>query len=429
MDLRELQQLDIQSDLTRAFAIGERSGHVHQFAEGLARANEISEALVRLGDSDLHLTVEGWLDIMSTAVRIAEFVDEVEHFEVSRLATRAAAAVAAGLVEDARVHSGTVDRALAFRRWFDLSVEDSTGLIPFVERRIAASACQTVDFEELRATVEEHLNAFLIPFPTRPGERVDQRRAVLRAVRTRLWFILGEAHAGLGRHDLAVDVASSLLETDGYGGPLVRALTRAGRHREAIVVARQLIESPRTLDVHEVRSAVRDSLGGSHNDHQSKADIEALFLRTPGRDLFLALKSSVPGEQWNRVRERILGHLERHRKEPTVLFLLYLDEGMILEADGVVFTQVVEPDSLVAGAERIFSQRPAMAAGWLMTAAYRVSDRHGIDRIDDVITWLKSSSHHVGLVEFEGALRGFRARFSHHPEFIAQLDAAGLSDR
>jgi hypothetical protein len=158
--------------------------------------------------------------------------------------------------------------------------------------------------------------------------------------------------------------------------------------------------------------------------------LETAFLRTPTEAAFKALRASVPPEQWPQVRSRLLGHLQKHQREPTLVFRLYWEEGMLLDADGLVVTQPVDPDFLADAAMKLASHSPVVAAGWLLVAAYRLADSYPRARWPDVI-------QHLVLVRdltargapergFDRVLRTFRFRHAHSPDLLSRLSQAGL---
>ncbi|MEY2742515.1 MAG: hypothetical protein RIS21_883 [Planctomycetota bacterium] len=426
MDPRELQSLDVRSDMRRAFNVGPKTGQCWDFERGVARGQEIGDALARTAEDDRQLRCDAWLSVLHETCAAAATVPEKDPIDARRLARRACASLIGDLVADGRADSRLVDRDDAFRRWFDAWMLDDGALVEGMDVLILDAAVAPGDFRTLVGCASEALEQSVIPFPARPGERLDVRRAVLRTERQRVTGMLAEGLAGLGRHDLAIELGIARFESQGVGAPLVRALLRAGRRDEALAHGRRLVESPKTRDVADIRFVLTEVVEAPSADRASKAHLEALFLRSPGRDVFHALKSVVPAEQWDRVRRRILGHIERHRTAPTLLFTLYLDEGLLVEADGVVFTQAVDADALVAAAERLGVEHPTLTAGWLLTAAYRVSDAVADARIAEVVVWLREARNRSGDGPFERALRGFRGRFAENPEILGPLDEAGL---
>jgi hypothetical protein len=120
----------------------------------------------------------------------------------------------------------------------------------------------------------------------------------------------------------------------------------------------------------------------------------------------------------------------RHQRSPDLVFQLYVAEGEITEADGLVVVQPVVPDVLVAGAARIQEKHPAIAAGWFLFAAHhRMATRRPSTYpavVRDLTAVRDLSRESDQLPSYHRALQRFRQRYALRTRLIALLDEAGL---
>jgi hypothetical protein len=253
---------------------------------------------------------------------------------------------------------------------------------------------------------------------------------VLRAARARLESLIATLLKCDGRHGYAREVAEVVRRDTGSSAPLVEALLRSDDAGAAIAAAKRALEDPREIQPSRIQALLGEALGTGRARRSARRHLETAFLRSPSAKAFRAVKESVPDDQWPQVRARILGHLQKHQREPTLVFELYWSEGLLLDADGLVVTQPVDPDVLARAAGRLASHSPVVAAGWLLVAAHRLADSYPRSRWNDVIRHLVMVRDLTARGEsergFDRVLRTFRFRHAHSPELLSRLSQAGL---
>jgi hypothetical protein len=273
------------------------------------------------------------------------------------------------LKHDARRREHEIDRESAWFMLFDIWLEDEAGLIQDFEEFAADAATLPADRRLLVRLACDELADLPIVFPV--GEAADVRRIVLRAARGRLESLI-----------------ATLLACDGdQGAPAVA---------EGRVIRRHL---------------------------------ETAFLRHPTEKAFHAVKQAVPPDLWASVRARLLGHLQKHQRDPSLVFKLYWNEGLFVDADGLVVTQPVDPDLLATAAGKLKEHDPIVAAGWLLIAACRLADSFPRSRWGDVVRHLVAVRDLTGgarRAEFDRVLRTFRFRHAQSPDLLHRLSEVGL---
>jgi hypothetical protein len=244
--------------------------------------------------------------------------------------------------------------------------------------------------------------------------------------------LLGEILARGGRFEYSLIVARQHFQRTGDALDLVVALRRGGLTDDAIAAARKALASPRSFRRDRLQDLLETMVADvvTDTDRVTRRELERQFIAEPSAAHFAALKRVVPKDQWNRVRGRVLGHLQRHQRSPDLVFQLYVAEGEITEADGLVVVQPVVPDVLVAGAARIQEKHPAIAAGWFLFAAHhRMATRRPSTYpavVRDLTAVRDLSRESDQLPSYHRALQRFRQRYALRTRLIALLDEAGL---
>lgn len=278
------------------------------------------------------------------------------------------------LAREASSAEPRVDRPRAVDRLFRMWADDADGIYRDFERvlrELAVAApsdgCLVVDL------LRRQVKTLPLVFPPPRGASDDLRRALLLAERHRFERLLGEILAARNDHEYAIIVARDHLRRTGDACDLVVSLKRAGRTEEAAVAARRALASPRSYQRQRLQELLDELLADAppNTERSRRRGLEEAFLAAPSHRTWQALRRAVPPDQWPRVSGRLLAHLQKHQKAPTLLFSLWLEEGNVLEADGLAVTQPVDAEVLTHAASRLAADHAAIAAGWHLLAAHR----------------------------------------------------------
>lgn len=316
---------------------------------------------------------------------------------------------------DRRSEGGAGIRAGAIRRAFDLWADDDHGWLGLLETTLIEMCAGPGDQSSLEELLRRRAAALPLAFPDDGGVGGgDARRALLRMDRHRVERLLGEILAARGRHEFSILVARRHFERTGDALDLVRALARAGEEKEAIRIARREVRNPGGRHNSLIQDELDRLLLRQGQERHAVRALEDAFLAKPSRSLFEALKTRMSPPHWARRRAFLLGHLERHRREPTLVFELYLAEGSVVEADGVAVTQPVAAAHLAAAAASLAAAEPDRAAGWFLIAAHRRAGDRGARAARDVRSWLAEVGRLAALTgqtdAFARELERFRER-------------------
>ena len=385
----------------------------------------------RLGASEPETAFQSLLLLLDHLGRIASTIDDDEGLlgdgmqnvldDVRKLVSREMKA------DRRRLDAVEAIRSL-FRQW----VGDQDGLYPdFAETLLSVAVDGGVEFELLELSRQQLLNLPLV-FPAFPGLSDDLPRMIWIAERHQVERLVGELLARADRHEYAIIVARDYWRRSGDAIDLVEGLARAGRGKEAVMEARKALASPHVYHrkrLQDLLDELREETG-ENKDRRTRKTLENEFLSSPCLNSFRALKSAVQEEQWPQVRKRVLGHLHKHQKSPSVLFSLYLEEGELLEADGLVVTQPVDAETLEQGASLIGEIRPDMAAGWLLSAAHRRAGQRRATHYQKVVRNLLQvrdlADSHSQVESLSRAINKFRTRYARRTRLIELMDEAGL---
>lgn len=271
-------------------------------------------------------------------------------------------------------HGGTdLDAPHLLHRLLAAWSEDGHGHLAGLESIFVQLAEETLYGPILESELRRMVAELPLVFERESDEDLDPRRLALKLQRRGLERLRGELMAVRGQHDLAIAIAEEHFGDTGDAVELVRVLERAGRYEVAARIAGRALESGRTTRRSALETLLERCLSQVvvEPDRGDQRRLERAFLQQPNRTRFETLRCAVDAANWPHVRGRMLAHLQRHRREPDLVFRLWLEEGELLEADGLVVTQPVAPEDLDAGARRIEESHPAMAAGWLLIALER----------------------------------------------------------
>jgi hypothetical protein len=387
--------------------------------------------LTRLAKTDALGCFEGALGLLGGLVAFAAERagrEGGEACEPSLPARDAIRLVGRLLSEDARRANHEIDRETAWFQLFELWLGDDGGVLDDFDRLLPKMAVLESDRRLLVRLATDELGDLPLVFPGK-GEP-DVRRVVIKAARARLESLIAALLARDGRHAYALAVGKARQRDTGDASALVAALLRSRDSGAAIATAQRALEDPREMNAARLHALIAEAAAPRRAGKALRRHLETSFLRHPSESAFQALRATVPAEQWPNVRAKLLGHLQKHQREPSLVFKLYWDEGLLVDADGLVVTQPVDPDLLAGAAIKLAAHSPVIAAGWLLVAAYRLADSHAKSRWSDVIQHLVLARDLTARGDpdggFDRVLRTFRFRHAHSPELLDRLSEAGL---
>lgn len=282
-------------------------------------------------------------------------------------------------------------------------------------------------FRRAAATLRDELP---LVFARDDADPLDPHRLALAARRGRLDRLLGEALAAAGAPAFAVEAGLEKWRREADAADAVFALYRAGRPFEALALAREALATPTAVGADVLRLLVDRLFPDRGVRRREVRATEREFFERPSRAGYEALMNATPPDQRAAVAARVLGALQRTRREPGLVFELYLDEDRLLDADGMATTQRIPAETLVAAADRILATRPTVAAGWLLIAAHRLADAAEPARraaAPALLVRVRELAAETGRTEdFRRALAGIRSRHADRPAFLRALRRAGL---
>jgi len=392
---------------------------------------ELLQDLKRLTRSEPAVVLDVFLFLMERLVGVIGDLEDGPGF-ASSLVPEITARIRSVMRNDARTGDQQVDHGRAIDRLFKLWIDDAEGFYQELDELLLEVSVTPAAEITLRERLIGHVRSLPLVFPPPRGASDDLRRALLIAERHRCERLLGELLARMEQFEYSVIVASDHYRRTGDAVDLVAGLHRSGKTEDALTAARKALASPRSFQRQRIQELVDGMVCDTEldRDRETLRELERMFTSEPSENTFAALKKAVPPDQWVRVRRRVLGHLQKHQKAPTVLFRLYLDEGEWQEADGLVVVQQVDPDVLRSGAFEISEEHPSIAAGWLLFAAHhRATTRRTSTYpliVEDLLTVRELASSCDQMPAFERALRRFRTRYSRRRKLMEALDRKGL---
>ena len=281
--------------------------------------------------------------------------------------------VEALLVMDAHDKKVHTDHADAVQRLFHLWFDDAEGWFAGMESLLLRVSTSPAGEHALRQEIQRALGALPLVFPARHTSGEEFSSFVLQAERHRLEHLQGELLGRGGAWEYAALVAHEHYRRTGEAYDYLRALMHLKQTEEAILLARKTLASPRVFQRMKIQELLDELLSRSSEleDRESRKVLEHAFLSRPSRRTYDKLKAVIPQDQWPARRKKILAHVHKHQKAPTLLFEIYLEDGDVLDADGLAVVQQVEVDALLKGAASVGESHPQQAAGWMLLAAYR----------------------------------------------------------
>lgn len=397
------------------------------------RVGPLVRELERARSADRSGRLEAVVHLLERVSRAcAECTDRLDRIEA---AIGEAVALLNALLDEERTEEdpGRSGQGGWWERLLRIWLEDRSGLLFELEEVLSRTREDPLLAPTLVELLRRDLARLPLVFPVPGEERPDLHRAILAAERHRRERLLGDFLAARGEHDFAIAVATDHYRRNRDALDLVEALRRAGRIPEALGVVRHALRDPRAYRRQRLQTILEELLRDDPepaSDRETRRCLEEEFSSFPSAVTFAALKAVVPIEQWPAVRDRVLGHLEKHQKAPTLLFELLLDEGQEAEADALATKRPVDPDALVSGAQRLSVREPEKAAGWFVLAAFSRAVRGGARSdaraVRDLAAARDLAHLHGQAPSFERALQRFRRRFRARRRLQELLEAQGL---
>lgn len=343
-----------------------------------------------------------------------------------------AARVAVRVTDDLRAGGTGFDHPRIAARLFALWRRNSEGLFACLGDTLLELGASRIWEAALRRHLREALGELPLSFPPKRPDGEDAIAQSLYRERHGLDRMLGELLSRRGCDGYAALVARSHYERTGEALDFLRTLIRARKYEDALRVARETLDDPCASHRREVERIV-DSLLIEKipiSGRKGRKELEGAFFARPTRAGYERIKAVLPPLQWPGHRKRILSHLHHHQLAPSLLFEIYIEEGDVLEADGLAFTQEVDPRTLQDCAGAVTATHPETAAGWLLLAAYRWvagASPEGGERAVDVLSLAHRLCEAQGQGDaFRDALHGFRASHRHDGRLMTLLQRAGL---
>ncbi len=392
--------------------------------------SELLRDLQRSTPDEPEVAVETALYLLETMPRVFLYLDD-RMGHLVRALEQVPGFLADVLKREAKNPLSVLDRAEVMERVFCLWVGDDSGYLKHLGETLLESVVTREDEDAVIRICTEHLRHIPLVFPVAHGEKLDLDRAILQADRHRVEHLLGQIYASRNKPDYAVIVGRSHFRNTGDAVDLIEALIASGERSEARELARRVLRRPdavRKEEVREIYEAMGEEPRTSELDAGILAAIDA-FVDEPTWEVFQSLLDAVDG-CWEVIREEVLARLRADGGHPEILLRIYLDEGDILEADGLVTTQTMDPRFLAESAYEIMESHPANAAGWLFIAAHgmaKVARRSNYLKAVEYLETVRDLSDLAHDEEsFAEAMIAFRELYGRRRLLMQLLDESGL---
>ena len=336
------------------------------------------------------------------------------------------------LAREQRSGGERIDAPAVVRRLFELWIGDRAGQFADLDDVLFDSTSGVAEDRMLRGLLSTYIARLPLVFPPLGDGDDDLQRTLILAERHRAERLMGCVLARAGRFEYAVLVARDHYRRTGDALDLVEALKAGGDVESALVILRRALAGPRSFHRQRLQELLEQLVDdpGQRRDREARHRLETEFLDHPTQSRFRALERLAQPEQWPRHRRRLLTHLQKHQKAPTLVFMLWLEAGDLLEADGLAVTQAVDPEALETAASRVADERPDLAAGWLLTASHGRAARRRSSNDPTLVANLlevrRLSECSNQTLPFRRALERFIARYGRRSKLMALLREAGL---
>jgi hypothetical protein len=350
--------------------------------------------------------------------------------QIYALVERLSVALVNAVLEQEGSSQATLERLPTLERLFTAWSDDETGVLsPLAEAIIGLVTTKELEDTMLRM-VRARLR--LVPHVLVPkGERLGAASTVTVNERFRIESLAGALLDRRSKNEYSLLAAKTLHRLTGDALPFVERLVGAGLPNEAIEVARRALNVTNTPQRDAVQAAY-DRLVARHAGDKELLErrIEA-FLREPGEDAFLTLKRMASGDKWERMRLRVIGRLEKSGVDNELAFKLYIDEGLLSEADGMVTHRFLDPFLLARASDGFADTNPGLSAGWALVACYNLmrlaNDEASYRQTAEWLVAVRTRAGSCGQTEsFERAIEDFKSRFSRRTRLIRTLQGRGL---
>ena len=390
---------------------------------------EILGDLRRAASSEPEIAIELALSLLETLPEIFTSLDD-------RLGLLGAAldnvpVLVVDLMHDDMVRpTSAIDRGEVFERLFELWVGDDSGYLDGLGEAILGIITGGADEECVAAIAKRCLRDMPLVFPAAGNETLDVRRSILLDDRYRIDHLLGELQARHDRHDLAITVAEQRMRFTGDAVDYVRALSRAAREDEAIEVCRRALRNPASPRPAAIRAIFEEIVNRREGTARVRGQACDDFLAAPTFEGFQALQRSIPVPSWDRIRDDVLTTLEKSEEATDLCFMLYIDQEMVVEADGLAVNRKVDANVLAKGALEVIDVHPSRAAGWLLIAARRLIAKSRVPGYEQATEWLQMVRRAADVTgqqdAFERTMRELRVDYRRRRALIAIFDRQGL---
>lgn len=266
-----------------------------------------------------------------------------------------------------------LDRPAVFERIFLLWIEDGSGYLRGLERALLNSLVDGADEQCVHEIAQCFLRDLPLVFPAGSNEKLDIERHLLRNTRHSVDRLVGEVHARHGDFEHLIFTSAQWLRDTGDAVDHIDALEQAGLWEEALTTARNVLRDSSAPRRDAVRSAYERIAAAHSKDALETKQLQRSFLNSPTWETWSDLMDVVSVDLRCGFVDETLNTLESLGTNRDLCFQLYVEEGLILEADGLAAHQPIGASTLAACAESIADEHPGYAAGWMLTAAYATS--------------------------------------------------------
>ncbi len=334
------------------------------------------------------------------------------------------------LTESADDPVSLIDRFDVFERLFCVWVGDDTGFLSELDEVLLSCVTSPLDEELLTRICVEQLRHMPLVFPAPLGQKIDLDRSILQADRHRVDRLLGEVLYMRGVAEYSVLVASAYCRATGDAVEYVQALVRAGLDQEATEVARRALRNPKAPRQNRVRELYEGIVRRQEGRQEHLAQAQKQFLRAPSVCALEEAVELVAEENREDLTRKLIGELEKSDVHLDLAFQLYLEEGMIFEADALVVTRPIDPYLLAQAADLLIDSDTLKAAGWLVVAAHHLMKKARLPQYRLAAEWLgtvQSASEAIGqTAAFQRTLDAFKDRYRRRTALLRVLGEAGL---
>ncbi len=361
---RRLGQISRRAKSGPILRVGPLSDELHELLGELGvSASKDPEFAVELALSLLEQLPSVFLEIDDKEGLLGEALDRVPTLLVELLN------------QDFGRADSALDRPDVLERIFNLWMDDESGYLKQLDRTLLCSIMAVSDETAVLGICQRYLRDLPLVFPALSGEKLDIERQILRVNRYAVDKLVGEIHIGHGRSDHLILTTGQWMRETGDAVDHIDALELAGLWEDALSVARGVLRDSNAPRREAVRMAYERIASHHSKDALELKQLERRFLADPDWKTWSAVLDVVPTDLRADYVDDLLNILESHGEHNDFCFQLYVEEGMILEADGLAAHQPIRASVLSDCAELLSEEHPDCAAGWFLMAAYSAASR------------------------------------------------------